>query len=69
MLFTENETNSQRLFGIDNASPFVKDGINDYVVHSLKDAVNAAGRGTKAAAHYTVRLGAAEVHRSAPAID
>src|SRR3970282_2127946 len=29
LLFTENETNNQRLFGIGNASPFVKDGIND----------------------------------------
>ena len=32
LLFTENETNNQRLFGTANASPYVKDGINDYVV-------------------------------------
>ena len=31
-LFTENETNNRRLFGADNASSHVKDGINDYVV-------------------------------------
>ena len=33
LLFTENETNTQRLFGVPNRTPYVKDGINDYVVH------------------------------------
>ncbi len=33
LLFTENETNSQRLFGVENRTPYVKDSINDYVVH------------------------------------
>ena len=33
LLFTENETNHQRLFGSENRTPYVKDGINDYVVH------------------------------------
>ena len=33
LLFTENETNTARLFGTTTASPYVKDGINDYVVH------------------------------------
>ena len=32
LLFTENETNNERIFGTPNASPYVKDGINDYVV-------------------------------------
>ena len=33
LLFTENETNARRLFGVENRTPYVKDGINDYVVH------------------------------------
>ena len=40
LLFTENETNTQRLFGDPNDGPYVKDGINDYVVHGQQDAVN-----------------------------
>ena len=40
LLFTENETNTQRIFGVPNRSPYVKDGINNYVVHGQKDAVN-----------------------------
>jgi hypothetical protein len=52
LLFTENETNATRLFGSSNPSPFVKDGINDYVVRGVLDAVNPAETGTKAAAHY-----------------
>jgi hypothetical protein len=51
-LFTENETNSQRLFGSPNASPYVKDGINDALVHGRSEAVNPNGEGSKAAAHY-----------------
>ena len=52
LLFTENETNNRRLFGVDNAAPFVKDGINDYIVHGRLDAVNPERTGTKVAAHY-----------------
>ncbi len=52
LLFTENETNHQRLFGLANESPFVKDSINDYVIHGKQEAVNPAKSGTKAAAHY-----------------
>jgi hypothetical protein len=40
LLFTENETNARRLFGIENRTPFVKDGINDHIVHGVKEAVN-----------------------------
>ncbi len=58
LLFTENETNYHRLFGTPNPSPCVKDGINDYIVHGVKDAVSAEGRGTKAAAHYVLTLDA-----------
>jgi len=58
LLFTENETNAQRLFGSANPSPFVKDGINDYVVKGSRDAVNPAKTGTKAAALYRLRIAA-----------
>ena len=54
LLFTENETNARRLFGIGNASPWVKDGINEFVVNGNRDAVNPAQIGTKVAAHYTL---------------
>jgi len=52
LLFTENETNNQRLFGTANASPYVKDAFHEYLIRQRKDAVNPAGTGTKAAAHY-----------------
>jgi hypothetical protein len=55
LLFTENETNTQRLYGVPNGS-FVKDGINDYVVRGERGAVNPAGRGTKAAALYVLSV-------------
>ena len=59
LLFTENETNSRRLYGVDNSSPYVKDGIGEAIVHNNDAAVNPAKVGTKAAAHYplTVRPG------------
>lgn len=52
LLFAENETNYQRLFGAPNASPYVKDGINDAVVHGHLERVNPERWGTKAAAHF-----------------
>jgi hypothetical protein len=58
LLFTENETNNQRIFGTPNASPYVKDGINNYVVDGKRDAVNPQNTGTKAAAHYQADVGA-----------
>src|SRR5258706_10294613 len=58
LLFTDNETNHQRLFGLANPTPFVKDGINDFVVHGRSDAVNPAATGTKAAAHYRLDIAA-----------
>jgi len=56
LLFTENETNTQRLFGTANAGAYVKDGINDYVVHGRREAVNPGGTGTKVAAHHTLKV-------------
>jgi hypothetical protein len=52
LLFTENETNNQRLFNSENVSPYVKDAMNDYIVHGVKTAVNPNDHGTKAVAHY-----------------
>jgi hypothetical protein len=60
LLFTENETNNERIFGTPNAGPYVKDGINDYIVSGQKDAVNPEKTGTKAAAHYRLSVGAGE---------
>jgi hypothetical protein len=52
LLLTENETNAQKLFGAENGWSAVKDGINDYIIHGAKDAVQATEAGTKASAHY-----------------
>ncbi len=60
LLFTENETNAARLFGSPATDPYCKDGINDFVVDGLKDAVNPARDGTKAAAHYEATLAPGE---------
>ncbi len=60
LLFTENETNHARLFATQNESPFVKDGINECVVHGRRDAVNPDKQGTKVAAHYQVTIGAGQ---------
>jgi hypothetical protein len=49
MLFTDNETNVARLFGVPNGSPYVKDAFHEYVVHGRSEAVNPANAGTKAA--------------------
>jgi hypothetical protein len=65
LLFTENETNTQRIFGVPNRSPYVKDGINNYVVEGRTCAVNPEQTGTKVAAHYRVAVppGGTEVIR------
>ena len=60
VLFTENETNQQLLFGVSNASPFVKDAFHDFVIGGKLAAVNPAHIGTKAAAHYRLEIGPGE---------
>ncbi|MCP6758385.1 MAG: glucosidase [Fischerella sp. CENA71] len=60
LLFTDNETNYERLYGFNNSSPYVKDGINDYVVNGQTAAINANRIGTKFAAHYTLQLAPGE---------
>ena len=67
LLFTENETNTQRIFGAPNQSPYVKDSIHNYIVHGQKDAVNPGGVGTKASPHYQLTVGpGASAGRPAP---
>jgi hypothetical protein len=61
LLFTENETNHARLFpGNKNESPYVKDGINDFIVYGNQGAVNPERWGTKASPHYKVIIGAGQ---------
>jgi Glycosyl hydrolase family 63 C-terminal domain len=52
LLFTENETNNERVFGTASTSPYVKDGINNHLVAGRQETVNPNLTGTKAAAHY-----------------
>jgi hypothetical protein len=56
LLFTENDTNSERVFGVPNASPYVKDGIENYILRGLRAAVNPSQTGTKASAHYRLEV-------------
>ncbi|HEY8159104.1 MAG TPA: glucosidase [Methylobacter sp.] len=74
LLFTENETNNARLFAGENASPYVKDGINNFLVQGQQDAVNPAQIGTKVSPHFQLTVGAGETQvvrlrltRNAPA--
>ena len=56
LLFTENETNNQRLFGGVNPTPYVKDGINNYIVNKDINAINPAQVGTKTSANYQLTI-------------
>ena len=60
LLFCENETNNERLFGVPNSSAHVKDAINEFVVGGDAGAVNPAGSGTKVAAHHVLEVGPGE---------
>ena len=60
LIFTENETNTERLYGFPNATPYVKDAFHNYVIHGHAEAVNPAGVGTKGAAVYRHTVGAGE---------
>jgi hypothetical protein len=54
LLFTENESNAQRLWGQPNGSPYVKDAFHAYIISGQREVVNPAKAGTKAAAHYVL---------------
>jgi len=60
LLFTENETNSRRLYGDPEGARYVKDSFHDYVVQGDKEAVNPDHLGSKAAARYVLILAAGE---------
>jgi len=60
-LFTENETNTQRLFNVPNHTPYVKDGIDASIVQGQTSAVNPGQTGTKVAAHYSLTIPAGGV--------
>src|SRR5262249_11657800 len=60
LLFTENETNFNRVFDAENPTKHVKDGINDYVVNGASNAVNPQWLGTKASARYQLNIGAGD---------
>jgi hypothetical protein len=57
LMFTENETNFERLFKIGNLTPYVKDAFHEYVIHGKKSAVNPDQCGTKMAAYYPLPMG------------
>lgn len=57
ILFTENETNNERIFNVPNGSPYVKDSINDYAIHGRQEGVNPRNQGTKASALYHLHFG------------
>ena len=60
LLFTENETNYQRIFDYDNGSKYAKDGINNYIVNNQKDSVNPNQFGTKFSPHYQLTIAGGE---------
>jgi hypothetical protein len=55
-LFTDNETNTERLYGVPNANPYVKDAFHRRVIHGEAGAVNPAKTGTKTAAYYQLEI-------------
>ena len=56
-LFTDNETNTARLYNYPNGTMFAKDAFHEYVIHDRADAVNSGNIGTKFAAHYVFEIG------------
>jgi hypothetical protein len=61
LLFTENETNIERVFGSPSASRYVKDAFHRFIVNGEREAVNPGERGTKAAAHYALSIAPGEI--------
>ncbi len=56
LLFTDNETNNERLWGSPSLSKYVKDAFHSYVISGKRDAVNPSKNGTKSAAHYVLEV-------------
>ncbi|MCK6553820.1 glucosidase [Candidatus Binatia bacterium] len=60
LLFTNNETNTRRLFGATDGPTYARDGIDDFVVNGVAAAVNPRQTGTRAAAHYRLAIAAGQ---------
>ena len=60
LLFTENETNKNTLWGVPNDQPYVKDAFHRYIIQGEKGAVNPAEEGTKAAVWTTCAVASGE---------
>ncbi len=60
LLFTENNTNTERTFGVPNHSPYVKDAFHNCIIHGQSEAVNPQQQGTKVAADYSISVPAGE---------
>jgi hypothetical protein len=60
VLFTGNETNTARIFGCPNTTPYQKDGVERHLVHGEAQAVNPGRTGTKAVLHYSRTLAPGE---------
>jgi hypothetical protein len=60
LLFTENETNNERLFDAANSSPYVKDAFHRYIIAGEQSAVNPEQQGTRTAALYQQLIPAGE---------
>jgi Glycosyl hydrolase family 63 C-terminal domain len=56
LLFTENETNYERLFGCASPTAYVKDAFHRYVIAGETGAINPENFGTKAAVHYVLEI-------------
>jgi hypothetical protein len=56
LLFTENDSNTERLWGQPGATPYVKDAFHRCIVGGDRSAVNPAKTGTKAAAHWVLNV-------------
>lgn len=55
LLFCDNETNLKKLYGVDNTSPYTKDGINEYLIHGNEKTINHS-QGTKVAVNYDLKI-------------
>ena len=60
LLFTENETNTERAFGVANSTPYVKDAFHNYIIHGQDQCDQSGQTGTKVTADYSVTIPAAE---------
>lgn len=60
VLFCDNETNPQRIFGHAKAEGFFKDAFHEYLVHGRQTAVNPGQTGTKTGVLHQLTVGAGQ---------